>query len=67
MLVGIVISGPNHSVLPEQIIALEKAGCERFHIVDLVDDLKRLRRTLAPTDLLIEIDPRQGFREVSLH
>jgi hypothetical protein len=67
MLVGIVISVPGHSVLPAQIIALEKAGCERFHIVRRTDDLKSLRHTLGSTDLLIEADPSQGCREFPLH
>jgi hypothetical protein len=67
MLIGIVISGPRHSVLPEQIIALEKAGCERFHVVEQADDLKNLRRTLGPTDLLIAADPRHGCCEITLH
>jgi hypothetical protein len=63
MLIGIIMSG-SRPVLPEQIIALEKFGCERFHIVDRLDNLDNLRRILAPTDLLIEADPRQGLREV---
>lgn len=67
MLIGVVVSGSRHTVLPEQIIALEKAGCQRFHIVDRVDDLDNLRRTLAPTDLLIKADVRQGVSEVPAH
>ena len=67
MLIGIIILEPRQNVLPEQIIALEKAGCERFHIVDHASSLDGLRRTLAPTDLMIVADPSQGVREVVLH
>ena len=67
MLVGIIMCGSRQTVLPEQIIALEKVGCERFHIVDHADDLDRLRQALAPSDLLIAADPSQGVREVRLH
>ena len=67
MLVGIIMCGPRQAVLPEQVIALEKVGCERFHIVDHAGTLDRLRRALAPTDLLIAADPSQGVREVRLH
>ena len=67
MLVGIIMCGPRQHILPEQIIALEKVGCERFHIVDRAADLDRLRQALAPTDLLIAADPGQGVREVRLH
>ena len=67
MLVGIIKCGPRQTVLPEQIIALEKAGCERFHIVDRPDDLTSLRQTLAPSDLVIEVDPGRGIREIRIH
>lgn len=67
MLIGVVVSGPQHTVPTEQIIALENAGCERFHIVDRADDLDSLRRVLAPTDVLIKADLRQGVSEVPAH
>ena len=67
MLIGIIMCGPRQIVSPEQIIALEKVGCERFHIVDRAGDLDRLRQALAPSDLLITTDPSQGVREVRLH
>lgn len=66
MLIGIIMCGPRQTVLPEQIIALEKAGCERFHIVDPAGNLGRLRRALAPTDLLVAADSGEGVREVIL-
>ena len=67
MLVGIVMRRPSQAVLPEQIIALEKAGCERFHVLDNASDLDLLRKNLPSTDLLIEADPHRGVREVHLH
>lgn len=67
MLIGIIMCGPCQTILPEQIIALEKVGCERFHIVDRAGDLDSLRQTLAPSDLLIQADPSHGVREVRLH
>ncbi|MEM9670890.1 MAG: hypothetical protein AAF950_18460 [Pseudomonadota bacterium] len=67
MLVGIITSEFRQTVSPEQIIALEKAGCERFHIVDSRRDLESLRLLLAPNDILIEVAPHQGLREIRLH
>ena len=67
MLVGVIMCRPRQIVSPEQIIALEKVGCERFHIVDRAGDLDRLRQALAPSDLLITADTSQGVREVHLH
>ena len=67
MLIGIIMCGPRQTVPSEQIIALEKIGCERFHIVDQADNFDRLRQALAPTDLLIAADRSQGIREVRLH
>ena len=67
MLVGIIKCGPRQTILPEQIIALERVGCERFHIVDRLSDLDSLRQTLAPSDVVIEADPNRGVREIRLH
>ena len=67
MLIGIIMRRPRQAVLPEQVIALEKAGCERFHILDHAGDLDLLRQALPSTDLLIEADPHRGVREVHLH
>ena len=67
MLVGIIMCESRQTVLPEQIIALEKVGCERFHIVDSRCDRDSLRQLLAPTDILVEAAPHQGVREIRLH
>lgn len=67
MLVGIIMHSSREGVLPEQVIALERAGCERFHILSKASDLDLLRKTLPTNDLLIEADPHQGIREVHLH
>jgi predicted dinucleotide-utilizing enzyme len=67
MLVGVILCKPRQTVLLEEMIALEKAGCERFHIVDSRCDLDSLRQLLAPTDILVEAASRQGIREIRLH
>lgn len=67
MLVGIIMHNPRGAILSEQMIALEKAGCERFHVLSTASDLELLLQNLPKTDLLIEADMDRGIREIHLH
>lgn len=67
MLVGVIRPEPHSNLLTEQVIALEKAGCERIHVVGQDADLESLRQRLRPADILMTTGPDHDVREIILH